>query len=77
MKVSFENYGLTASVVITSTIFESRIHQHVIDAAKLRVPEITVTTQGFFRIRTTLTSTYLTARRVYDIALNEHKLCSL
>lgn len=57
MKITFESYGLTASVVISSSIFESRKHQHIVDAVKLKAPEVTVTTHGLFRIRTTLTTT--------------------
>ncbi|HHZ0747772.1 TPA: hypothetical protein ACV8GS_005441, partial [Escherichia coli] len=56
MKITFESYGLTASVVISSSIFESRKHQHIVDAVKLKAPEVTVTTHGLFRIRTTLTT---------------------
>lgn len=67
MKITFESYGLTASVVISSSIFESRKHQHIVDAVKLKAPEVTVTTHGLFRIRTTLTTTHLSACRVYDI----------
>ncbi|EOA4609535.1 hypothetical protein ACW3RK_004476, partial [Escherichia coli] len=76
MKITFESYGLTASVVISSSIFESRKHQHIVDAVKLKAPEVTVTTHGLFRIRTTLTTTHLSACRVYDMALKEYNQCS-
>lgn len=76
MKITFESYGLTASVVISSSIFESRKHQHIVDAVKLKALEVTVTTHGLFRIRTTLTTTHLSACRVYDMALKEYNQCS-
>ncbi len=76
MKITFESYGSTASVVISSSIFEGRKHQHIVDAVRLKIPQVTVTTQGLFRMQTTLTTTHLSAYRVYDIALQEYNQCS-
>lgn len=76
MNISFESHGSAASVAITSSLFECRKHQHIVDALKFKVPEMTVTTRGCFWIRTTLATTYLTARRVYDMAHQEYNQCS-
>lgn len=75
MKITFESYGLTASVVISSSIFERRKHQHIVDAVKLKAPEVTVTTHGLSGYERRDYNTPL-ACRVYDMALKEYNQCS-
>lgn len=38
MKIDFKDYGAVAAVTITSTIFEFRKHNRVVDAALLCTP---------------------------------------
>ncbi|EJA5030955.1 hypothetical protein OFY43_004180 [Salmonella enterica] len=40
MKIEYQDYGAVANIVITSTVFEFRKHNRVVDAALLCTPGI-------------------------------------
>ncbi|HCA3584005.1 TPA: hypothetical protein MO350_001587 [Salmonella enterica subsp. enterica serovar Java] len=54
MKIEFQDYGTVANVVITSTVFEFRKHNRVVDAAMLCTPGIVASRSRMFFMRTVL-----------------------
>ncbi|EJI6540990.1 hypothetical protein NFS12_004718 [Salmonella enterica] len=54
MKIEFQDNGTVANIVITSTVFEFRKHNRVVDAALLCTPGIVASRSGMFFMRTVL-----------------------
>lgn len=54
MKVDFEDKGAVATLTITSTIFEFRKHNRVVDVALLTTPGIIVNRRGMFFMKSVL-----------------------
>ncbi len=48
MKIDFKDYGAVAAVTITSTIFEFRKHNRVVDATLLCTPGVISERRGAF-----------------------------
>lgn len=46
MKIEYQDYGAVANIVITSTAFEFRKHNRVVDATLLCTPGIIATRSG-------------------------------
>ncbi|HAF2407445.1 TPA: hypothetical protein G9E90_002746 [Salmonella enterica] len=71
MKIEFKDYGNEASVIITSTVFEFRRHNRVVDTALFLTPEATSNNSGFFMMKTVLSGKTQHASWAYRIALRE------
>lgn len=71
MKINFQDYGAVASVTITSTIFELRKHNRIVDTVLFLVPEVTSAHRGFFLIKTTISGKNIHVLRAHTIALRE------
>ncbi|EBG9601441.1 hypothetical protein NXJ56_004403 [Salmonella enterica] len=54
MKIEYQDYGAVANVVITSTVFEFRKHNRVLDATLLCTPGIVANRSGIFFMKTVL-----------------------
>lgn len=54
MKVDFEDKGAVATVTITSTIFEFRKHNRVVDVALFSTPGIIANRSGIFFMKSVL-----------------------
>ncbi|EPT4026324.1 hypothetical protein ACVQMG_004645 [Enterobacter roggenkampii] len=54
MKVDFEDKGTVATVTITSTIFEFRKHNRVVDVALFSTPGIIVSRSGVLFMKSVL-----------------------
>ncbi len=54
MKIEYQDYGAVANIVITSTVFEFRKHNRVVDAALLCTPGIIATRGGVFFMKSVL-----------------------
>lgn len=54
MKIQYQDYGAVANIVITSTVFEFRKHNRVVDATLLCTPGIITTHSGMFFMKTAL-----------------------
>lgn len=73
MKIEFKDYGAEAAVIITSTVFEFRKHNKVVDTALFLTPEVTSCSSGLFIIKTVISGKTPHASRAYRIALQEMK----
>lgn len=51
MKIDFNDQGTVSTVTVTSSVFEFRRHNRVIDVALFLTPEITSQSSGFFIIK--------------------------
>lgn len=71
MKIQYQDYGAAANIVITSTVFEFRKHNRVVDATLLCTPEVTSEHRGFFIMKTVISGRAKHARRAYETALRE------
>lgn len=54
MKIEYQVYGVVANIVITSTAFEIRKHNRVVDTALICVPGIVANRSGIFFMKTVL-----------------------
>lgn len=54
MKIQYQDYGTVANIVITSTVFEFRKHNRVVDATLLSTLGIIATRSGMFFMKTVL-----------------------
>lgn len=54
MKIQYQDYGAVANIVITSTVFEFRKHNRVVDATLLCTPGIVANRSGMFFMKTVL-----------------------
>lgn len=66
MKIEYQDYGVVANIVVTSTMFEFRRHNRAIDVALLLTPEMTSNSSGFFIMRTVLSGKTKHALRAYN-----------
>lgn len=71
MNIEFKEYGDEACVIITSTVFEFRKHNRVVDTAMFLTPEVASNNSGFFMMKTVLSGKAQHASRAYRIALQE------
>ncbi|EAA9298017.1 hypothetical protein ADQ49_27305 [Salmonella enterica subsp. enterica] len=53
MKIEYQDAGMEARLIITSTIFERRQHTRIVDGLLLSTTQLNVTDEGFW-IRTTI-----------------------
>lgn len=54
MKIEYQDYGAVANIVITSTLFEFRKHNRVVDATLLCTPRIVANRSGIFFMKSVL-----------------------
>lgn len=73
MKISFKDYGSVASVTVTSTIFEFRKHNRVIDTVLFLVPGVVSERRGAFFMKTYISGKNRDALWAYKTALREAK----
>lgn len=73
MKIDFNNYGPVASVTITSTIFEFRKHNRVVDTTLFLVPGVVSERRGSFFMKTHISGETRDAQMAYKTAMREAK----
>lgn len=73
MKIQYQDYGAVANVVITSSVFEFRRHNRVIDVVLFLVPGMVSNSSGFFIMKTVLSSQTKQALRAYKHLIRETK----
>lgn len=71
MKIEYQDYGAVAHIVITSTVFEFRKHNRVVDTVLFLVPEVISEHRGFFLMKTLISGKSKHALRAYRTALRE------
>lgn len=70
MKIDYQDHSVTASLTITSSVFEFRKHNRVVDTA-LFLTNVTAKHTGFFIMRSVLTGKTPVVMRAYKVALQE------
>lgn len=73
MKIDFNDQGTVSIVTVTSSVFEFRRHNRVIDVALLLAPEMTSQSSGFFIMKTVLSGKTKHALRAYEHLIREAK----
>lgn len=70
MKIDYQDHGATASITLTSTVFEFRRHNRVVDTA-LFLTSVNAHRSGLFFMKTVLSGRSAPMLKVYKIALQE------
>ena len=73
MKIDFKDYGAVAAVTITSTIFEFRKHNRVVDAALLCTPGVVSERRCSFFMKTKISGKTRDALRANKTVQREIK----
>ncbi|ENP7127308.1 TPA: hypothetical protein ACQZKP_004620 [Klebsiella quasipneumoniae subsp. similipneumoniae] len=73
MKIDFNDYGAVATVTITSTIFEFRKHNRVVDTTLFLVQGVISERRGSFFMKTRISGKTRDVLRAYKTALGESK----
>ena len=71
MKIQYQDYGAVANIVITSTVFEFRKHNRVVDSTLLCTPGIIATRTGMFFMKTVLSGKSRDMLRAYKTVQRE------
>lgn len=71
MKIEYQDYGAVANVIITSTVFEFRKHNRMVDVVQFLTPEVCSQSRGFFIMKTVISGRNRHALRAYKTALRE------
>ncbi|HFP9378053.1 hypothetical protein [Raoultella planticola] len=71
MKIEFNDQGTVSTVTVTSSVFEFRRHNRVIDIALFLTPEMVSRSSGFFIMRTILSGKTKHALRAYNHLIRE------
>ncbi|EDT7241317.1 TPA: hypothetical protein ACGTQF_004006 [Salmonella enterica] len=71
MKIEYQDYGAVANIIITSTVFEFRKHNRVVDATLLCTPGIITTRSGMFFMKTVLSGKSRDMLRAYKTVQRE------
>ncbi|EHJ8972824.1 hypothetical protein KK671_002553 [Salmonella enterica subsp. enterica serovar Muenchen] len=71
MKIEYQDYGAMANIVITSTVFEFRKHNRVLDATLLCTPGIVANRSGIFFMKTVLSGKSRDMLRAYKTVQRE------
>ncbi|EAA8369390.1 hypothetical protein CU285_20260 [Salmonella enterica] len=71
MKIEYQDYGAVANIVITSTVFEFRKHNRVLDATLLCTPGIVANRSGIFFMKTVLSGKSRDMLRAYRAVFRE------
>jgi hypothetical protein len=70
MKIDYQDHGVTATLTITSSVFEFRKHNRVVDTA-LFLTSVTAKHTGFFIMKSALSGKTPVVMRAYRVALRE------
>lgn len=70
MKIDYQDHGATASITLTSTVFEFRRHNRVVDTA-LFLTSVSAYYSGFFFMKTVLSGRSAAVLRAYKVVLRE------
>ncbi|ENZ4282537.1 MULTISPECIES: hypothetical protein [Citrobacter] len=73
MKIQYQDYGAAANIVITSTVFEFRKHNRVVDATLLCSTGIIATRSGMFFMKSVLSGKSRDMLRAYKTVQREAK----
>ncbi|AUO63814.1 hypothetical protein WM46_03075 [Citrobacter freundii complex sp. CFNIH2] len=73
MKIQYQDYGAAANIVITSTVFEFRKHNRVVDATLLCTPGIIATRSGVLFMKSVLSGKSRDMLRAYKTVRREAK----
>lgn len=65
MKIEFNDKGVIATATITSTVFEFRLHNRVVDTALFLAPSVRAKGSGFFVLKTVITGKTSHVLRAY------------
>lgn len=71
MKIEYQDYGAVANVVITSTVFEFRKHNRVVETTLFLVPSVVSSRHGTFILKTVISGKNRDALRAYRTVLRE------
>ena len=71
MKIEYQDYGAVANIVITSTVFEFRKHNRVVDATLLCTPGMVANRSGMFFMKTVLSGKSRDMLRAYKTIQRE------
>ena len=66
MKIEFNDKGVIATATITSTVFEFRLHNRVVDTALFLAPSVRAKRSGFFVLKTVITGKTSHVLRAYE-----------
>ncbi|WP_440495121.1 hypothetical protein [Serratia sarumanii] len=70
MKIDYQDHGATASITLTSTVFEFRRHNRVVDTA-LFLTSISAHRSGLFFMKTVLSGRSAAVLKAYKVVLRE------
>lgn len=73
MKIQYQDYGAVANIVITSTVFEFRKHNRVVDTTLFLVPGVVSERRGAFFMKTFISGKPRDALRAYKTVQREVK----
>ncbi|CAI1174970.1 Uncharacterised protein [Serratia ficaria] len=70
MKIDYQDHGTTASITLTSTVFEFRRHNRVVDTA-LFLTDVNANRSGVFFMKTVLSGRTPVVLRAYKVVMRE------
>lgn len=70
MKIDYQDHGATASITLTSTVFDFRRHNRVVDTA-LFLTSVSAHRSGLFFMKTVLSGRSTVVLKAYKIVLRE------
>lgn len=73
MKIEYQDYGAVANIVITSTVFEFRKHNRVVDTALFSTLGIVANRSGMFFMKSVLSGKSRDMLRAYKTVHREAK----
>ncbi|ECO8848583.1 hypothetical protein FX184_04210 [Salmonella enterica] len=73
MKIEYQDYGAVANIVITSTVFEFRKHNRVVDTALFSTLGIVSNRSGIFFMKSVLSGKSRDMLRAYKTILREEQ----
>ena len=65
MKIEFNDKGVIATAIITSTVFEFRLHNRAVDTALFLAPSVRSKRSGFFIMKTVISGNTSHVLRAY------------
>ncbi|MBZ7331024.1 hypothetical protein FMJ13_03780 [Klebsiella michiganensis] len=65
MKIEFNDKGVIATDIITSTVFEFRLHNRAVDTALFLAPSVRSKRSGFFIMKTVISGKTSHVLRAY------------
>lgn len=65
MKIEFNDQGSDSVITLTSTVFEFRLHNRVVDTALFLAPSVRSKRSGFFVLKTVITGKTAHVLRAY------------